>query len=302
MDNPFDQLAKRLGKQALDACGTTTVQHEIARAAQQADLRHEPDPDRRAERERLGLLGRVAAVLCLIEVFAHPPDAGEIRACLIKHLVHWEEQQRRARARNRALASQGWEPQPAVEPYLWIIAAGLSDPMRRKLAITPAPGWPPGVYLHGGPWMRVRIIIAGELPRDRSTLLVRIMAAGPLLLDAVAELAALPGDAYERAVAEDVLLYVEGILGARSGRTEDEEEFVMTMGMTFTQGARLARLEGAAEARARDVITVLRVRGLALPDAARERIAAERDPVLLERWLEKAILASSVDEVLGDPS
>ena len=50
------------------------------------------------------------------------------------------------------------------------------------------------------------------------------------------------------------------------------------------------------------MLTVLRVRGIAVPDAARERILAEKDPERLERWLEKAIVAASLAEVLDEPS
>ena len=57
-----------------------------------------------------------------------------------------------------------------------------------------------------------------------------------------------------------------------------------------------------AETRAHDVLTVLRVRGIAVPDAARERILAAKDPAQLERWHERAILAVSVAEVFDDPS
>jgi hypothetical protein len=39
-----------------------------------------------------------------------------------------------------------------------------------------------------------------------------------------------------------------------------------------------------------------------VPDAARERILAQKDPSLLERWLERAIVAASVAEVLAEPS
>jgi hypothetical protein len=62
------------------------------------------------------------------------------------------------------------------------------------------------------------------------------------------------------------------------------------------------KTEGRAETRAGDVLTVLRVRGVAVPDAVRERILAEKDPVRLERWLERAILAASGAEVIDDPS
>jgi post-segregation antitoxin (ccd killing protein) len=59
--------------------------------------------------------------------------------------------------------------------------------------------------------------------------------------------------------------------------------------------------EGRAEARADSVLTVLRVRGIAVPDAARERILAQKDQEQLKRWLEKATVATSIGEVLDDP-
>jgi len=62
------------------------------------------------------------------------------------------------------------------------------------------------------------------------------------------------------------------------------------------------RAEGRAETAARDVLTVLRARGLAVPDAARERILAQKDPERLELWLEKAAVAASVDAVLDEPN
>ena len=63
-----------------------------------------------------------------------------------------------------------------------------------------------------------------------------------------------------------------------------------------------ARADGRTEEAARAVLTALRVRGLAVPDATRELILAQKDPQRLERWLEKAILATSVDEVVEELS
>ena len=60
--------------------------------------------------------------------------------------------------------------------------------------------------------------------------------------------------------------------------------------------------DARAEARASDVLTVLRVRGIPVPDAVRERILAQKDLERLERWLEKAIVASSIGDVVDDPS
>ncbi|MFT3776640.1 MAG: hypothetical protein QM820_65715 [Minicystis sp.] len=318
MHNPFDQLAKKIGKGALAPSGATIVQYEISRDAQHADIRHDPSPAHGAERARLGLLGRIAEVLCLIEIFGHAPDGEEFRACISKHLAHWAESLRRGRAHNRRRRQKVLSPEPVVEPRLWIIAAAFSAPMLRKLEVKTAPGWPAGVYFHGDDVYRVGIIVANELPRERFTLLVRLMAAGPHLPDAIADLAALPADAHERIVAEDVVIHLQHQLAKKPNRSPEEEEFIVKihgnwetarkMGLDEgrregrDEGRREGRDEGRAEEAARAVLTVLRVRGIAVPDGARERILAEKDPARLERWHERAILAASIAEVLDEPS
>jgi hypothetical protein len=82
----------------------------------------------------------------------------------------------------------------------------------------------------------------------------------------------------------------------RSKMAEQDERGRITF--AHKQGEHKGKIEGRAEARAGDVLTVLRVRGIAVPGAVRERILAEKDPAQLERWLEKAILAASVAEVI----
>ncbi len=68
------------------------------------------------------------------------------------------------------------------------------------------------------------------------------------------------------------------------------------------QGRDEGRNEGRAEEAARAVLTALRVRSIAVPEAAREQILAQKDPEQLERWLEKAIVATTLAEVFADPS
>lgn len=72
----------------------------------------------------------------------------------------------------------------------------------------------------------------------------------------------------------------------------------MSMDSTWEE----ARDEGRTEEAAHALLTVLRVRGIAVPDVARERILAEKDPTRLERWTERAAIAASIAEVLDEPS
>ena len=80
-------------------------------------------------------------------------------------------------------------------------------------------------------------------------------------------------------------------LGRAEGRAEGRDE-----------GRAEGRDEGRAEGEARALLAALRVRGIPVPEAARERILAEKDPERLERWVERAIVATSLDDVLTDPS
>ena len=68
------------------------------------------------------------------------------------------------------------------------------------------------------------------------------------------------------------------------------------------QGRAEGRAEGRTEEAAHAVLTVLQTRGLAVPDAARERILAQKDPERLERWLEKTAVAASAAAILDEPN
>jgi hypothetical protein len=162
--------------------------------------------------------------------------------------------------------------------------------------------------------LRLGIVVASELPRDRSTLLVRFLAAGPLLADAIVDLGALEAGAHERAVADQILVELRDVLEKKPSPTPQEKEFIVTMESSWDRAWKKGRdeghkegrdeghKEGRAEEAGRAVLAVLRVRGIAVPDAARERVLAERDPARLERWHERAILAASIADVLDEPS
>ena len=302
MRNHFDHLAKKIGQKALGPTGDAAAHDPINAETQYADLRYEPDPARQAERDRLGLLGRLAAVPCLIEVYSHAFNAEEFRACLAKHIAAWQRQTRtdKKQKANRRQAKA------SVKPFLWIIAAGTPTTILTELKLEAAPGWPAGVYFFGANVLRVGIVVASQLPCDTSTLLVRLMAAGPLLPRAIKDLNDLPPNAYERVVAEPILLRLESALKKKPKRDRKEKEFIVAMYKTWEESRTEALAEGLAKGLAKGqanaVLTALRVRGIAVPEAARKRILAEKNLQRLERWHEKAIVATSLRDVIDDRS
>jgi hypothetical protein len=286
--NPFEQLAK----QALGPCGLTIADDEIA--PDDADLLHEPDPIRTAERERLGLLGRLASVPCLIEAYRHAPDAEEFRACLAKHIAFWQQRTRKTRRAKK----KGEEAGPLVEPFLWILAAGSPTAILRGLALTPGSGWPSGVYL-GSEILRFGIVVASELPRDRSTILVRLMAGGPQLRHAIEDLGALPEDAHERAVALQILLSLQHALGKKSARTPEEQEFIVTVQQNIVEKLRNEGVLLRARATLR---RMLAHRSLSLSSQDEARIEACADVAVLDQWIDQAMEAQSVADALREGS
>jgi hypothetical protein len=294
MRHRFDHLAKQIGKEALASSGITVAQDEISPETQHADLRHEPDPARGAERARLGLLGRLAAVLCLLEIYGHAPSADEVRACVSKHLAFWQQRARRARAKPK-------QSEAFVEPFLWIITAGCPTAVLAGREFARAPGWPRGVYL-GSELFRMGIVVASELRRERSSLLVRLMAAGPLLPHAIEDLSALPADAQERAVASQILLNLQHALGKKPTRTPAEQEFIVSMQNIVEKLLDQGRDEGRDEGRLAGVRSSLRrvlaARKLTPSRADETRIDSCTDLAALDRWLDQAMAAASVAEAL----
>jgi hypothetical protein len=312
--NRFDQLGKKIGLEALGPSGLTVAHDEIAPDAHHADLRHEPDPARAAERVRLGLLGRIASILCLIEIYSGAPDEDEALACLGKLIAFRQKRRRDARKKKRKQLTETF-----VRPFVWIITAGRPTSVLAALAAIPAPGWPRGVYFSpgvlvdadgtcpagldgAGGLLRVGIVVASELPRERSTILVRLMAAGPVLPGAIADLSALPEDAHEHAVASQILLALQHALGSKPKRTPEEQEFIVSMQNIAEKLVEKGRKEGRDEGRltqARAAVRrVLATRKLAPSPADEARIDACTDLVTLERWLDQALTARSPAEAL----
>ena len=332
MGIPYDRFLKWAGTQTLAAFGSVDEQRRLRGGAQYADLCFEPDPAR-MEATALGLLGRIIAVRCLIEGFSHTPDWEDVNRSVHKLMVHrahllWEVDRR-----SRRLVAEGAKREPFVEPILWIFSAGRPTNAMRILGAEPAEGWPPGVYLSADVRAalaarrerrrakphHVGFVVASELPRDRSTLIVRFMTGGSAFADALADLAALPEDGFERKALSlgHVLESIQAI-AEKQNRTEQENKLLNTTRDIVKElreegrrdglqegrrdGLREGHRAGRAEEAARAVLAVLRARGIVVTDPARQRILAQTDPALLERWIERAVVASSLGEAIDDPS
>lgn len=94
--------------------------------------------------------------------------------------------------------------------------------------------------------------------------------------------------------------HMQSVLARKPSRTSEEEEFIAIVQSTWEKAREIARDEGTTEASARAVLTALRIRGLAVSDADRERILTETGPMRLVRWHEKVIVATVAAELFNE--
>jgi hypothetical protein len=60
------------------------------------------------------------------------------------------------------------------------------------------------------------------------------------------------------------------------------------------------KIEGMAQEAAEAVLRVLATRKMAVPGEIRDRILACEDLALLRSWLDRAVVAASVDQIIDD--
>jgi hypothetical protein len=224
------------------------------------------------------------------ESFHDTPGLDDARDCIRKQLALDHARVLEAR-RQGAVRPQF--------PKLWSLSSGRPESVLQGYRLISVPSFPTGFY-EGPEAMAMGVVVLRELPRDRDTLLLRLMGAGALLREALAELARLPEDAWERPVAMPALLAVR-VQIPQDSSDESEREYLMstqnlyeewerkTRERGLEQGREQGRAQGREQGReheAKRVLTMLyAARFGSLPGAIADAIEAAHDVATLERWL-----------------
>jgi hypothetical protein len=88
---------------------------------------------------------------------------------------------------------------------------------------------------------------------------------------------------------------------ARALIAKDNPEIRQEKELAEAQGRARGLAEGEARARALDIVAILETRGLTVTEAQRQQILGCTDLDQLDRWLRRAVLAVSADEVTAQP-
>jgi hypothetical protein len=290
----FDQLAKRILRALLARAGVVTQEHEVAGAAQEIDTLFRLIPALAVELDRIGLVGRmIDGPSTIFEAFHEAPSVDDYRDSQRKQLLADHLDVLEARALGL--------PRPPF-PRMWLLAAGRPRAVIKGYGLAPMPSFPEA-FLEGQPAEHVGLVVLRELPPTRETLVLRLMAAGEVLNEAMAELARLPEDAWERQVAMPALLALRFEI-PHDSTDADEQEYVMNSMELYEQWERQVRSEardqgreqGREQTARKALVNLYRARFGALPPEIAAAIAAMHDPETLDRWLDLFEVKSS-DEI-----
>ena len=287
MRHRFDQIGKKILREALTPSGEVKSQLEVAAAdAQAVDTWFEPAADREAERQRAGLLGRMARQPTMFEPFHDTPGIDDVRDCLRKQLTLDHGRVLEARKRE--------QPRPPF-PQLWVLSTGRPESVLVGYGLRAMAGWPVGFY-EGQAAEALGVVVLRELPRERDTLLLRLMGAGAVLKEALAELGRLPADAWERQVAMPALIAAR-VQIPQDTPSEEEREILMSIDSVYEQweqqvtekgierGLERGREQGRELEAKRTLHMLYEARFGTMPSAITATIEATHDTAKLEHWI-----------------
>jgi hypothetical protein len=193
MRTRFDQFSKQMVREALESRGSVETDAEVPADTRRIDLWFVPNGGNSGAAENLGWLGRITLGPSTLEFFHNTPDGDELTTCVLKQ------------GNFRHFLSLRKTMPPL--PLQWVISSGRPDAAINGLRFQPMLDVLPGLY-GGPPLLWTRLVVVNELPVRRDTLLLRLLGAGAVLKQALAELEALPSDAPERSLALPILVRV----------------------------------------------------------------------------------------------
>jgi Domain of unknown function (DUF4351) len=291
---PFDQMSKQYLEEFLAPFGTVQRQYEVPGEAKFVDVWFIPAPQTEIPTAEMGILGRMAGGMCLLEPYRNPPTRNEIRSTLMKLIWVQEDEQRKAKLDGDPLSEDEL-------PKLWILATSVSKPLLQDCEVKLKSTWVPGVYFMAE-ILKTAIVAIDELPETQETLWVRILGRDETQERAIREVLALP---IEHPWRSDVLrLLASWKVRMDLGELMDfvnREEGVMALSEAFLEWEQATQMRSRQEGERSLVLLLLEQRVGAFPQSTKDRINTLSlpqieslaiallnfsNPIELEAWLD----------------
>jgi hypothetical protein len=122
--NPV-RSSKQYLEEFLEPFGSVQRQYEVPGEAKFVDLWFVPDHAAESPTAELGILGQMAAGMCLLEPYRNAPTRTEVRVSVMKLVWVQEDERRKAEQDERRLNQENL-------PKLWILANTVSQPVLQE--------------------------------------------------------------------------------------------------------------------------------------------------------------------------
>ena len=300
MRKRHDDLFKTYYSGLLTHSGEVQREVEVKGETRSIDLLFHPDPQ--PHDAPLGLLSRMTTTPCIFEPFHRAPNLREVLTCVLKQLLLFGSDCRRAR-QAEARRYNTVAPRP-----LWIITAGHPQKALAELGLsdTRLEGWPSGFYGHPG--LRWAVVSLSKLPRQPDTILLRLMGKPSVRRKALEDFERLPQDDVMRQVALETISLVRVRLERKKAPRSYEKEFIVATDPLFeefqqqliTRGQREGKLEGKIEGKIegkRESIARIVIERFGVSVDWSLRLQPIQDPARLDTLLITAATAERLDEV-----
>lgn len=213
-----------------------------------------PKEINQTEKQKLGLLAKVAQSDCSIEVYCEQISETEVRNCLRKLLSVFSTLNYRLEAEGKILDDNDL-------PYLWIVVPSASQDLLNSFGAQLEPkNWTAGVYFLPNVF-RLAIVVVDELPVTTETLWLRILGRGETQLQAVSELLEL---SQSNQLRQNTLRLITSwyvvLVQQQDDLTEDERELIMNLSQAYQQWEDTTKQQARLEGQRQVVENLLRFR------------------------------------------
>ena len=214
MRNPGDTFGKNLMRDVFELRGLAETEAEVPPGnAKRIDVWFVPDDRKIASAPQFAdILEEMAAEPSALELWSGTVSEHEFHVTFAKRENFRQTLEQRDK--------RSWK-----RPMLWHVCACRPKKVIEAFGFV-STNMPGRYRLRNRGW-RVQLVVAGELPTTRSTLLFRLLGRGQVRRDALREWYALPDDAWEKEVAYTWIVKVGLEVRVNRSMTTNDRELVM---------------------------------------------------------------------------
>jgi hypothetical protein len=232
---PFDQFNKRLFQELLSACGQVIPNFAVLGEERAIDVFFAPHPNAQPDPAELGVVAIMAQKPALLEPFRSSLADEDIETCIMKLFMV-----------NAELRNTNPNLPTDIPPYLWIIAAAVSDRLLTDFGGIIDSELGDGFYkLSKG--LNTTIIAVEELPTIPETLWLRLMGKGRTQDDAITDLLILPESDIKRSNALNLLVSWRINMEIMEQVEQEERRILMALSQVYLEWEKQTKRLGVAE-------------------------------------------------------